>query len=674
MVLAVLFLAVPGALAFVLLGRARLLQSSIARAFAGWFIGETCVVYAVYLFAVLLAPSTTGVLRKAAVAVLALACAALAWTTIRGRRTRSTRSTDRTSPAGITGRAVFLAACAAFAFFFYRSHLVQTPDAIVRTPIYWDLSVHAPIVQSFVHGDNFPAENESYAGAPLTYHFAFDLFTATLAAFGLSLSHAFLLTSAISLFAMLGLLLGFSEEIAGGPGAGMFAALFAATSGSLRFLDAFRPKSGWSSLTFSSLGAPFADALDRHPYLVSFVKGNPFAYNGTMFNLFYFLEERQLVFAAGFLLAAVLLLTTRARWTYSACAAAGLFLGLFVFWHLFVTVSLGLAVVWLLAFDGERRKTAVVLAGMAAVGIAFLIWVGAAMRPEWFLAGGRPALRPNPSFSTVPGGPAFSLLRAFGYWIYAWGLKAPLAVAGLALAYRGRRILFTSLASVVVPTFLLVNAVQVVPLSVYDNHKWLRPMCLFVDLAAGYALVRLVRGGPWRWIAAAALIPFLTVSGVIEGIPFFASRPTVLYARYPSQFDVDVRARTAPRDVFASFEANAVHLAGRKLFVGNDSDERGTASLVASAGFDVGARQRIVFDLYSAETPASFCRTASGRGAGIDINIDWLEIEPELRRASGADARAPGFDTITPEGRAVRFLDVSGFCRSKALTPLSKPR
>jgi hypothetical protein len=224
-------------------------------------------------------------------------------------------------------------------------------------------------------------------------------------------------------------------------------------------------------------------------------------------------------------------------------------------------------------------------------------------------------------------------------------------------------VLFHALAGVVVPTFLLVNTIQLVPLSVYDNHKWLRPMSFFLDLAAAYALVAFASGPArkrpvLRRLAAAAAIPFLTISGIVEGIPFFTGRSTVVYARYPTRFTRDIRSETSPRDVFASFESSALHLAGRKLYVGNDADERGAASLVASAGFDLAVRHRLVFALYAAPTRDAFCRDARA----ADVQIDWLEVEPSVRRASGADAVGPGFDTVSPEGRPLRYLDVRAFC------------
>ena len=657
MILSLLYLVVPPALAYVFLDRAGLFRSLLARVFTAWFVGVFAATLAVYAAAMALAPWTQGALRKAALLVLFAAAAGL----LLARRPAA--EALRAALGGpfrpfrpeAAGKLLFLCASGAFAFFFYRPHLAQTSAAIYRSPVYWDLKVHLPIVQNFVFGDNFPAQNESFAGAPETYHFFFDLLTAIPVSFGVDLAPAFLLVSAGALFAVLGLLAGFAEELTGQAFPGMLAALLACTSSSLRFLDFFRAH------RFADL---WTDAFQnrQHPYLFSFLPGNPnpFAYNGSMFNLFYFVAERQLVFASGFLLASVLLLQTRARWNLPACFAAGVGLGLFCFWHLFVTISLGAALVWLLATSGQRRQTAAILAGMAAVGIVFLLWTQSVTAHDWFRPEARPEIRFDPAFPTALRGPAFSLAGALGFWTYAWGLKLPIAAAGLVLAFRTRRPLFDALACVVIPTFLLVSTVRLFPLSVYDNHKWLRPMNLFVDLAAGFFLVAgLLRARaplPVKVAAFAAATVALTLSGALELVPFLRSRPTVLYANYPTPLTGAVRARTAPRSVFVSLEANALHLAGRRLFVGNDADERGVRSLIASAGFDVARRQRIVAEIQGSETREDFCRLAHGN------RIDWVDVAPGIRRPSGADDTAPGFDSLSPAGRRIRFLDVRRFC------------
>ncbi|MEO8189595.1 MAG: hypothetical protein ABI682_04580 [Acidobacteriota bacterium] len=658
MILSVLFLLVPGLVAYVALDRAELVKSGMARFFIAWVYGVFAATTVVYALGIALSPWSQGVLRNAALVTLASAAAALV--AMRRATLRTVRSWRALVSGGLGAPALrkllFLAACAAFAFVFYRPHLEQTPAALYRSPIYWDLNVHAPIVQNFAFGDNFPAQNESFSGAPETYHFFFDLLTAVPVSFGVSLANAFLLVSAAALFAVLGLLAGFAEELAGSAAPGMVAALLACTSSSLRFVDALAPRTGRPAF------AGVADLLTRreHPYLASFVPGNPFAYNGTMFNLFYFLEERQLVFASAFLLASMLLLSTRARWSIPFSVAAGVAFGLFARWHVFATITLGLAVVWLLVAAPARRKSAAVLTGMAISGGAFLAWVAWVSRPEWFVSGGRAAVRWNPEFSTMPGGPTFSLSNALQYWFYGWGLKAVLGLGGLVVAWRDRRRLFDALAPVLFPTFLLVNAVQLVPLSIYDNHKWLRPMSLFLDLAAGFVVVeRIWRGRrslALRVAATAFAMLLMTFSGVLELLPFLRSRPTVLYAPYPIAFTRNVRKETAPRDAFVSFESNALHMAGRKLFLGNDSDERGTASLVASAGFDVRRRQRELIDLYGAPDRSGFCGVARRNG------IAWVEVEPGRRLRSGVDAQSPGFDTLTPQARWIHFVDVESFC------------
>jgi len=309
---------------------------------------------------------------------------------------------------------------------------------------------------------------------------------------------------------------------------------------------------------------------------------------------------------------------------------------------------------------------------MTVSGGAFLLWAASVSRPEWFAPGGHPALRWNTAFSTMPGGARFSILHAFGYWGYGWGLKGILGASGLIAAWRRRRALFHALASVVVPGFLLVNTVQLLPLSVYDNHKWLRPLMLFLDLAAGFFVAEKIWRARWRLpvratVLAGAMI-LMTFSGFLELAPFWRSRPTVFYAPYPTELTRVVREVTAPRDVFASFEANALHMAGRKLFLGNDSDERGTASLVASAGFDVARRQRELIDLYGASTRKTFCDVARRNG------IDWVEVERGRPAASGADGRSPGFEALSPHGRLLHFLDVESFCGSAASPPPSRHR
>nr|MDQ2970609.1 hypothetical protein [Acidobacteriota bacterium] len=62
MILSLLYFLVPAALAYVLLDRAGLFRSLMARVFTAWFVGVFAATLAVYAAAVALAPWTQGVL------------------------------------------------------------------------------------------------------------------------------------------------------------------------------------------------------------------------------------------------------------------------------------------------------------------------------------------------------------------------------------------------------------------------------------------------------------------------------------------------------------------------------------------------------------------------------------------------------------------------------------
>ncbi len=63
---------------------------------------------------------------------------------------------------------------------------------------------------------------------------------------------------------------------------------------------------------------------------------------------------------------------------------------------------------------------------------------------------------------------------------------------------------------------------------------------------------------------------FLTISGVIEIIPFLLSKPSQLYAYYGSDIISFLRNQTPNNSVFiASNKIREIQLAGRKLFLGN---------------------------------------------------------------------------------------------------------
>lgn len=660
LVLPLLSLSLPALVAWVLLGRAGVAVSGLLRAAMAWFLGEAAATTVTFAVATALRPFTHSVLEKAALVTLALAAAALV---AMGRRlAASLRGLGPPFGRAAALRLALLAACAVFSWEFFSRHIAQTPTEIWRSGVYWDFNIHYPAIQNFVYGDNFPPQNESFAGAPLTYHFFYDLLTAVPVALGWNLATAVTAVSAAAFLALLALVAGFAEEFAGSLAAGAIAVALVLTSSSLRFLDFFASRGARSPAELWRCVWENAE----HPYFFSFLRWNPDHYNGAMFNLFYFVAERQLIFGTGLLLTALALLASRRRWTPRACALVGAGLGLVLLWHLFMAAAIGATLAVLLLLAPERRRTAFVLGGWAAVVLcAALVGHSILARPEWFAPEALAGPRFNTGFTVPSDGPPATPREILGYYGYAYGLKLALFPLGLLLAWRRRRELFFLLFAATVPMFLLVNTVQLRPTGIYDNHKWLRPMNVLVDIGVAALLVsrparRPLTGG----LALSALLALLTLSGIIELVPFFRTRPVYRYAAYPTDFTRAIRDRTPPGATFLSREARALHLAGRKLFLGSTSGPLDAPPLFVVARNNVLRRRRITAAIYASESAGALCDLAVGNG------IDFVEVpaEPDGNPVLRETARRGELETTADDGRPIHFLDVRQACRG---TPAS---
>jgi len=651
--LAVLFL--PAALAYLLLSGAGLWRSGLLKVAMAWFVGQFFATMLVFGVATALRPFTTAILEKALFAVMtsiAVAVAALVWR-LRAQLRQELRAL-RWRRAAVLG--LFVVACGFFAWQFYSVHLLQWPAGIWKSPVYWDFNVHYPSIQNFVFGDNFPPQNESFAGAPLAYHFFFDLFVAEHVAAGWPLVTALNVVSAAALAALLALIAGFVEELAGSFAGGLVAVALTLTSSSLFAVHvlATNPARSASELVQSVW------ENTAHAYHFTFLRGEGFHYNGAMFNVYYFVAERQLVFGAGLLLSTLSVLAVRSRLSSRACGLAGMAMGLVFFWNIYVALSIGACLAAFLLIAPERRKTAATLGGWAAVALGTALATRAMIaRTDWYLPGTRAGARFDPGFTLLPGEPPPSLLHLARYWGYAYGLKLLFFPLGLLEARRRHRELFLLLVAAVVPAFVLVNCVALNPVSVYDNHKWLRPMNILVDVGVAVFLASL-----WtRWrapgaaLAVACLVP-LTLSGVIELVPFFRSRPVYHYASYPTALTQAIRDRTPPSAVFLSSDPPAIHFAGRKVFLGRPGGWADTGNVIRVSPLNIPLRKRITEQIYEAPDAAALCALA--RANEID-DIEVPDDEESGRGVREAYGRK-GFSAVGDAGKLVRFAEVKGAC------------
>jgi len=158
-------------------------------------------------------------------------------------------------------------------------------------------------------------------------------------------------------------------------------------------------------------------------------------------------------------------------------------------------------------------------------------------------------------------------------------------------------------------------------------------------------------------VAAVCLVP-LTLSGLIELVPFFRSRPVYHYAAYPTELTTAIRSRTPPHAVFLSSDPPAIHFAGRKVYLGRPGGWRDTANVIRASPLNVPLRQKRTDEIYGAPDVPALCALARASG------IDYIEV-PDSDRSGQAAREAwgrKGFSAVGEEGKLVRFADVKGAC------------
>ncbi|HVF69205.1 MAG TPA: hypothetical protein VNA13_01425, partial [Xanthomonadales bacterium] len=135
-----------------------------------WFCGQYLFTIFVFLTALILSPLTSPVLFKASIITILMSILALVFTY--SRVLNIINQANNTLKKHLKLADVFIISfCFLFSFIFFIPHLKYQNNAIYTSPIYWDYHWQMSLIQNFVHGDNFPPENEAFAGVPSTYHY-----------------------------------------------------------------------------------------------------------------------------------------------------------------------------------------------------------------------------------------------------------------------------------------------------------------------------------------------------------------------------------------------------------------------------------------------------------------------------------------------------------------------
>ena len=195
----------------------------------------------------------------------------------------------------------FLILALSFSYALFYPQVFQQGTMLYRSGVYWDFTAHYPIVQNFVFGDNFPAMDETAGELPLMYHFFGDLQVALTSALGTSLADSFLWISALSLTSLLVLVREFAKDLFKSEAAGWAAAIFVVSSSNLRWI-------------FDLIGSPCEPTTIKpvFGYVHAARHGIPKCafgeFNVSMFNLFYFIEERHVLFSSALIVLGAMLL------------------------------------------------------------------------------------------------------------------------------------------------------------------------------------------------------------------------------------------------------------------------------------------------------------------------------------------------------------------------------
>ena len=606
--LEVLYLVLPAIVTAGYLSLGNTVKSRILRTILPWLLGHILFTTGVALVASILSLMTTKVLLKATLLCL------LAIIPLSGRGLRRLR-------VPTFSLWLLTALFAGISTLIFTPHLVVTPMSIDTSPLYWDFTCHFATIQGFSLGDNFPPQMESFAGVFQTYHFMSNVPMGILAALG---EHPGTAINIYSIFIFTLLLLGVVgvvEELFGSLVAGVLAVCMTLTASSLRWITMAR-EADWSEPLMVLRGILYNNA---HPYLFAFEDPGVRGYDGNMYNLFYFVEERQLIVPTLVFILAPVVYKVVTQASTRIVLATGALLGLFFIWHAYVTIALlvSLVVMWFFSSHRKHIFSLLVTAGVVILPqFLFMHWVASS---DEFLQAARNVPRINFRFSALPrANYEFSVPNAIRNYVYTFGPKIVTSIVGLYLLTKRSRRWAVATGVLVAVTFILTNTVRISPTTIYDNHKWIRPMTVMLDILSAGFLWALIRRS---WFLAITVVPLviasLTLSGIIEGIPYLRSKPDGAFTLYPSHMHAMILKNSSPKEVFATRQGQQVSFAGRRVYVYTPDTTWGNV-FVYEHVLNKGLRRRRQERLFTSTNIRAWCR----RARRMDVHVVELPTNP----------------------------------------------
>ena len=517
------------------------------------------------------------------------------------RRGASPREWRRSFPSlrGLFGRrhaglAFVLAASAPVYWRLFSAHTFEPGAGGVYSggSAWYDLSFHAALATSFLHGENFPPAYTPLAGEPLLYPFLPDFHAAALMAAGLSMRAAFLSTALALALATTGLYYSLALRLTRSAAAAVLAAALFLLNGGLGFWEMFRDwrASGraftefWGALPFN-----YANDWARGIHWTNLVTDT-------------FLPQRAALYglpAGLMILTAFAVMWERGRGadgrgegatpadddstlqpstSHTLLVFAGVLAGLLPLFHTHTYVAVGLVSVFLFLMRPRR---------------AWLVFWGPALllaAPQLFeltraaAGGGFVRLQPGWMGSDAPSFAVYALRN--------FGVPLVLAVPAWLAAPRVWKTFY--LASALLLAFALT---VVVSPNLFDNGKLTYYWHAVNSALVAHWLVSLARARRWRPLLA-PLAVVLALSCVLTGVLALRAEiqsRALLFADADLAAARFVREQTPPRALFLTapaFNHPALSLAGRRVV-------RGPTAWLWGHGREFRAREADVRRIYA---------------------------------------------------------------------------
>lgn len=540
--------------------------------------------------------------------------------------------------------------------FLFLPQLQDTGGVLTRNFVFWDFEAIAPVIQSFVYGDNFPPQNERFAGVPMTYHYLSMIVMAGYSVLGLGLVDAINVFSMFSFAALLLVVSGGVDEFFRVRIRGAWAALFLTlTTGSLSVIYLWLRR----EKMFGSSWVGFLRYYRSNPYQLGLPPENCCNYNGNMSNLFYFIAERQLIFGSLLFLTLLLICVKRHELRRWESCMLGVIVGVSYLWHLYLTIVL-LGVLGICALRDRKTVNSWLTFGIASLlFFVHCLYFQSVVHSQDFVPIVANYPKFNPGFTGVGGG-SWTLRYFVATYLFAYGFKLLLFPWSILRAFRRHAECTLLLVVSIAFLFLLTNTVQLSPSDIYENHKWFRPMNLLIDCICAVGLVELFSSlNLSRRCCLAVLLLAGSLSGTVENIAFFVTRHKVNYGAYPSPAIERIRAGSSPRAVFLTQHAAFINLSGRKVY-NLIRSRRQAMPMIYSKFVNTARRERIIREMLASTVPEQFCRALNRE------KIDFIEAAL-LSRYARLWLSAPMLPRIHAEitpGEQVEFVNAGQFCRS----------